>query len=224
LEKWIPKEKKKSSMAANVRKADKLPESAGMIEGVNTNKGIKISGGTIGDYYKTLAVFCDDVLEKKDKIRRCHDDGDLSMYAIYVHALKSALANIGADILSQDAYDLEMAEGQGNTAFIEANNEHFLLKLEQLLDNIKNALSKYDANIKDAPITVTAQLKAALADLKSALEDFDADAMNKIVDNLMNLTQGTEINTAIRKISDNILMCEYDEAATLLDQFLREML
>jgi len=140
LEKWIPKEKRAGSAdkAANTNESG-LP--AIEIEGLDVKKGFHLTGGKIEYYYETLAAFYEDGLERIMEIKKCLDTGNLDLYTIHVHALKSASASIGSDKIPEAAYLLETAGKTNDLAFIEANNESFLLELKQLLNHINNTLS-----------------------------------------------------------------------------------
>jgi len=223
LERWIPKEKQTYSMtrgkATNIHT---LPLTAIGIEGIDIKKGIHLSGGTAEHYYETLAVFYEDVLERKEEIRKNLDAGNLPLYITHVHALKSASANIGADKVSEAAYALEMAGYQENVSFLEANNEHFLFMLEQLLNNISNTLSLHSENNGKPCAFVSEQFKIDLANLKTALEYMDVKAINKTVDNLLKSMCPDDVKAILRKISKHILMVEYDEANALIESLLHE--
>jgi CheY-like chemotaxis protein len=221
LEKWIPKEKQIRSAAESSR-TNKPSMTVAAIEGLDVNKGIRLSGGTIEYYYETLAVFLEDGLKKINEIRKCLNTGELPMYVTHVHGLKSASANIGAEKLSEAAYALEMAGIRRDLSFIETNNNHFLMMLEQLLSNINNALSSCGANNGKADgFFDTGQLKTELVKLKSALEDMDGGAINRAIDILLRSACADDIKAAIRKISKHILMAEYDEADALIKSLLK---
>ena len=99
-----------------------------------------MTGGTADFYIVTLRAFLKDGVERTAEIKKCLEKGDLPLYTIHVHTLKSSLKIIGADSLSQTAYALENAGKNADKAYIDANNDIFLMKLQKLLDNINNVL------------------------------------------------------------------------------------
>ena len=137
------------------------------------------------------------------------------MYTTYVHGLKSAAAIIGADELSEAAKALEMAGHNGDTAFIDTHNAGFIQALEALLGSINGMISeaKRDFSLE----TDTEALKSKLAELKSALETLNAGVMYQSIESLLKLTKGSDINATVRKISDRVLMSEYDKALALIE-------
>ena len=187
------------------------------IEGLNIKKGISMSGGDIELYIDALYAFCTDAGEKIDEIEDSLKSGDLPLYATYVHGLKSAAAIIGADELSEAAKALEAAGKSEDSAYIEANNAGFLSALNSMLDSIKKALCgvKKDSHFDDK------RFKANLSALRTALDILDARAMNGIVRELQQSAGADEVvNEAVRRISDNILMGEYDETVALIKELL----
>ncbi|MCL2319695.1 MAG: ATP-binding protein [Treponema sp.] len=221
LEKWIPKEKQisftgdKSAQAA----VDKNYKSQGFgIEGLDTGKGISMSGGLLDNYFDTLSVFYRDGLEKLAEIAKCLEAHDLLLYTIHVHGLKSAAALIGADELSKMAYDLEMAGERGDMAFINAQNPVFLQALESLLRSINCVISQ----VKTEAVLEPAALKPKLTELKTALSTLDAGTMNSLVESLLKQTRATNAYAPITQIADKILISEYDEAAALIESLMQD--
>jgi len=225
LEKWIPKEKQTGVSFAQ-RSEDTGIEDPWLacidIDGLDTNKGVRRTGGTAEYYYQTLNAFYGDGAKKIDDIKGSLDKGDMPLYTIHVHAVKSASANIGADKISEAAYALEMAGQQGDLAYIEANNGAFLSEMERLLGDIGLALSLRDANsVTLADPQEIERFNAELTRLKAALEAMDAGEINRSADMLLR-SACDEDKATIRKISNYIVMFEYDEAAALIDSLLTE--
>jgi len=216
LEKWIPKEMQEHSVAKTAKLQTSTTPIELEIEGIDVNKGIRLSGGTLEHYYDTLATFHENGLEKIDEIKKCLETKNLSLYTTFLHALKGASGSIGADELSKLAQSLENAGQQEDLAFIEANTNGFLLELEQLLNNIANVLPLHNTNENAMS---DAEFKKELIKLKTALEQMDASVFNQTVDELLKLTHN---ETIIKNISKHILIAEYDEAINLINSVLQE--
>ena len=215
LEKWIPKSKREAPVKAQPRAA----YAPVMIEGVDTNRGIAISGGTLDYYIETLATFRDDGYERIPILNECLKNNDRLLYATYVHALKSAAGGIGASELSQNAAELEAIAKNGDMAEIKLYNAEFVKKLALLLDKINKAIAEYNENRVSAPVDAEA-FRAGLLRLKEALDNMDADTVNRTADQLQKAAGN---NAAVRAIGDKILMAEYEEASALIDGMLGEV-
>jgi PAS domain S-box-containing protein len=224
LEKWIPKEKQKittTEEGKNTAQKERKTDSGIRIEGIDAVRGIALSGGTIDQYLDTLALFCRDGPEKINELNKCLETNDQALYTIYVHALKSALANIGARALSEAARILEEASDNEDSDFVEKQNPAFLADLQSLLDRINNVLTSFRKNTGEKTKEVNGETtRTDLAKLKTAINDLDAGSINDIIEGLRQSTQGDAIETVIEDISDNVLIAEYDRALELIDDLL----
>jgi HPt (histidine-containing phosphotransfer) domain-containing protein len=146
------------------------------------------------------------------------------LYTIHVHALKSAAANIGADLLSGAARDLEAAGEQRDLDFIKTHTPLLLGSLELLLKNILGALSarKNKAGDEKNGFADADTLINKLSELKTAIEILDAGKMNRTVHDLLALKLSDDTSGAVKDISRSILMAEYNEALTLTEGMLQE--
>ena len=224
LEKWIPREKQMGSVVKSRKPVNdnNTGQKTLSIEGLDVTKGIIYSGGTAGYYLETLATYLDDGQKKKEEIKKCLAEGNLKLYTTYVHALKSASANIGATLLSEAAYALEMAGNREDISFIEANNASFITDLEQVLANIETALASADSDDESGSPTITVQDREKLATLKTALERLDYEVINKTIEGLLVSAYTKNLRTMVRNISNSILMFEYNEAIVMIDTVLQQ--
>ena len=224
LEKWIPKEKQKNITNNDASIAKEQDISMGIeIEGVDIKRGIFLSGGTIDLYLETLAIFYKDGLKKINEIKSSLETGNLPLFTIYIHSVKSASANVGAGELSEAAKVLEMAGEQNDSDFIRTNIDEFVSALELLLRNVNNLLAEHKGNTGGGENTCDeAQLKSEFNKLKEALNSLDAGTINKTIDNLRIVTQSEDIRGLVQTISEKILICEYEEAIELIEVFLQE--
>jgi len=222
LTKWLPKSKQEK-LDAKAITADAGGQEAVeiKIDGVDVKKGISMTGGTLKGYMQTLAVFRKDGLQKRDEIRKSLETGNYLLYTTYVHALKSALANIGASELSKSAKALEFAGKQKDFAFINSNNSQFLMDLGNLLESLKNALSS-DSNDGNKVYFDFELLRTELNMLREALESLDSTAIDKTVDNLREYAQTDKIGSGIENILQSVLIGEYDEAISMIDNLMKK--
>ena len=218
LFKWIPEDKWEE---AKVSGAKKKQETGYCIEikGVNVNRGIATTGGTIEKYLRTLAIFYVDCLEKSKGIRACLDTADLRLFTIHVHALKSASANIGAEGLSEAARVLEEAGKEENVALVRSKSPHFLADLDALLNSINAVLSKTNEEEQNIAVDMEA-LKGELCRLKEAIVSFDSRSIRKGTDYVRKYTFVADIGATIDSVLQNLLIGDYDRAVALIDSIL----
>jgi len=148
LDKWIPNEKKEkgapiagessrlSHVESSFRSVGELQPLFPNIPGVDTEKGISMTGGTETGYRKVLSAFCNDALKRLPFIQTAPQADGLQLFVTNVHALKSASASIGAEEISVLAAKLEAAGREGNTTFLEENLTEFCGLLSELVKMI----------------------------------------------------------------------------------------
>ncbi|MCL1875813.1 MAG: ATP-binding protein [Synergistaceae bacterium] len=225
LGKWIPKEKQIKSEEGNgkvIKAKDRGISNDIVINGIDVNKGIAMTGGRVDGYLKILDVFYKDGVEKIKEIRMCMEMGDLPLYATHVHALKSASASIGANKLSEIAMSLELAGNNGDISFIKSNNDRFMNELEVLLNNIKHAISNdamTEKNISQEGISFEL-IKKNLENLRDALNDMDTIMADRIINDLTSESLGVEVKEILSQIEQHVLMCDYDDAISKINSLI----
>ena len=222
LETWIPREKQ---IRVEIRKNgfdDHGPEIEKTInleiEGIDMTKGMRRVGGSLQAYLGILNVFGKDGIQKIEEIKSCTAAGNLKLYTIYVHALKVALANIGADALSKQAQALENAGNNEDMAYISDSGNEFIQNLEILLSNITVFLMGHESKAATGgsgrPMSQK-DIARELANLKTALLNFDLAEIDKASAALRSAA-----NTKLDGILNKVLVGEYDSAIEDIDKML----
>ena len=220
--KWIPKEKRKRKETVNSDSSPPLPPI--VIPGVDTAKGIAMTGGAEAGYRTVLSLFRADAEERLLLLQTAPDAVKLPEFVTQVHALKSASASIGAAQVSAQAAELETAGKSGDLAFIQHNLGNFAENLAELAKNIRAALGINSETEVAASGEAAASLEAAaplLRDLEDALvaQKASSDILN-ILDELNGKPQDQKTKEALEKISFQVLMSEFDNALQTLKEIL----
>ena len=93
--------------------------------------------------------------------------------------------------------------------------------MELLVSNINSGVELQKELMKETDDSSnTAQLKTELLEMKAAIETLNAGDMNKIAKRLQSLPLDDNQMSAVRNIAKKILIAEYSEAATLIDELL----
>ncbi len=90
--------------------------------GVNIEMGLDYCAGDEDFYREMLQMFRDQGPGKGEEIAALYEQGDWGEYAVKVHALKSTSLTIGAEALSAQAKELELAGKRGDADFIRARH------------------------------------------------------------------------------------------------------
>jgi len=121
------------------------------INGVDTSKGIAMTGGTVEGYRQVLSMFRKDADERLQKLRFFLYEGlsagkgkfpekHLSSLSTQIQALKSASATIGAADVSDEAARLDAAVKNKDVVFLYENLPVFIELLAELVKNTRAAI------------------------------------------------------------------------------------
>ena len=222
LDKWIPKDKREKLIeeeSSPVQRSYSL-----LIPGVDTIKGITMTGGTVDLYMQVLSLFRKDAQERISVLKTAPSEGTLRLFITQVHALKSASAALGAADLSDRAAQLEAAGKAGNMNFIQENLHEFTVHLEELADNIGAALDLYgkgtepgsSAASAEKSATDTSALVPLFNELADALHNRNTSAIDNIMESLAEQEPDSAMQEMLDQLSDTVLIAEFDSALNIL--------
>lgn len=83
-----------------------------------------------------LRLFCVQSAEKREEIVSLYESANWTDYAIKVHALKSTSLTIGAEALSAQAKELELAGKRGDADYIQEHHDGLLRAYDELCAHI----------------------------------------------------------------------------------------
>ncbi|GHV32927.1 hypothetical protein FACS18949_05490 [Clostridia bacterium] len=210
LERWLPREKQMPVQEPMRVHEEPAPLN---IKGVDVAKGIEYSGGSAEYYIKVLETFRRNGYAYIKTIKACLESGDLSLYTISVHALKSASANIGADDVSAAAFDLETAGKRGDSQYVSVNTPTFLDSLEKLMSSIIWALNEKDSLARSDSGVSIVDLNEMLTRLAAAADDFDIDVCEEISTRLSAAEWGDAERPLVEDIGKNLLRGDFGAVA-----------
>jgi signal transduction histidine kinase/CheY-like chemotaxis protein len=233
IARWIPEGKK--VRGASVRWEGPVKGAGFEISGVDAQKGIAATGGTVEGYRNVLKSFRKDAEERLPLLRdfavddKSHGNNDrqdaekkLAAFVTQVHALKSASASIGAAKVSEEAARLEaagkaaLAGSVEDTAAIRETLPAFIERLTALAEGIRSAMNNETITVNNedaASIVHSSPLIAHLLDeLAAALEAQKADDIDRLLGELDRQNLDGEMRKALDSVSDDVLMAEYGKA------------
>ncbi|MCR5097400.1 MAG: response regulator [Lachnospiraceae bacterium] len=179
---YLPEEKVRimdASETSEEELEEALPDWLLECEGLDTDEGVKNSGGTEG-YMTVLTGFYAAINEKADEIQGYYDSGDNENFTVKVHALKSSARIIGAAELSEKARLLEAAGKEGDTGYINENTEDML----RLYRSYRDILSPIDAASEDLPEIPADTLEEAYEAVAEFTEAQDYECVRMVLDSL----------------------------------------
>jgi signal transduction histidine kinase/CheY-like chemotaxis protein len=222
LEKWISRRKRRA--ISSQKPVDTAPDTAVSlpnIEGVDTSVGLLRVGGLEKTYRRLLDVFLRDMKHRLALLKKPAPD-DLKAFTTHVHAMKSGLANIGAQALSELSGLLEAAGHRGDLAFIHEHLDDFCTKLSSLSEQIGKAIS--DKRSREAlrvsgEETNDPRWNQGIARLSAALKAEDIDDMDESLAFLQSLPLPPDgkRQALVSEVAELILISEFGQALQMIE-------
>jgi HPt (histidine-containing phosphotransfer) domain-containing protein len=188
------------------------------IPGVDTARGIAMTGGKEVFYHRVLDLYQKDAYERLPNLQTVPEADAMNNFITHVHSLKSASGSIGAAGLSAEAAALEAAGKAGNLAFIKDNLPGFAKHLTELAENIRAALGSAQVSRLESSSLIAH--RPLLIDLQAALKSKNAVEIDRITDELNQKQLDPGIKETLEKISDDVLMTEFDDALKSIEELL----
>ena len=145
------------------------------------------------------------------------DVTDIESFIITVHGIKSALANIGEEKLSDIALKLEKAGREKNLKFIIAETPALINKLQSLIAEFKTIKQNSDIAASEEDLNL---LREKLRDVKSACSKLDKKTAKVVMNDLKQKSWPDNINTVLEEITVQLLHSDFEEAAAAVDSFI----
>jgi PAS domain S-box-containing protein len=142
----------------------------------------------------------------------CRGDDDVPVFIINIHAMKSALANIGENSLSEEASKLEQIARENNVKLIMSALPEFLNSLNQLIERMKpteEAEEGFAIGEGEA-----SYLQEKLAVFQEACVSLDKKRAKEALAQIRQKTWPKPVRDQISVIGEYLLHSEFDEAAT----------
>jgi len=140
-------------------------------------------------------------------------EGDLRLFTINVHAMKSALANIGETSASKRAFALELAGKEQNRSFIKTHARSLIdsIRLIEARMQLESENTASDDDIDEN----TEFLQEQLQIISKACAIYDERPVNAALEALKRLSWKKDTKVLIDKIAEQVLYGDFDEAGKL---------
>ncbi|MCL2243220.1 MAG: ATP-binding protein [Treponema sp.] len=162
----------------------------------------------VRDAEKALALI-DSIYQNK-----CRRTDDFSMLVINVHAMKSALANIGEQQLSDEALKLEMAGREKNIDLILAEIPVFLNSLQNVINkNKKKSESEDIESVDENSKEYKNLLREKLIIIQAACARYDKKLAKETLAELKQVSWSPAIKERLNIIAEHLLHSDFEEAS-----------
>ncbi len=182
-------------------------------EGISVPEGIRNSGG-ISNYIFSLNMFLDTVDENAKVLKNAIENGNLRLFTIKVHSLKSSARIIGAMDLSNLAASLEEAGNKGNSPFIDELAPKLLSDYESFKERLSGLRENPDKG--DLETISPEDLKEAYEALSEVISRMDYDGAESILNELHRYVLPEEDDRRIREMEKMLKKLDWDGMEALM--------
>jgi len=144
---------------------------------------------------------------------------DVYTYTVSVHAMKSALANIGENELSDFASRLEQAGRGKNTETMLEETPMFINALKAVIEKVKPK-EKNEKIVEDESGDTLAHLREKISFIQKACSGFDKKTAKKTLDELKHTKWSPKTTELLNTITEYLLHSDFEEAAKKCVSFL----
>ena len=203
----------------------KMLESAG----IKTHSGIQYCGGDKDFYGELLTKFAKDAKTKAEEINEFFQKEDMDNYGILVHALKSTAKMIGANVLSEQAKQMEDAAKKHDEEYIKDNHAELLAQYKQLVGSIFGALSLKQTDVNASteekkPEISTEDLLFWLTELIGELNTFEMDRVEPLLEKINGHSyQGDDLEVLLEDIQKEVDDFEFSSAVEKVQALINKM-
>ena len=172
------------------------------------------------------AIFARDAEKVLAKLKSIHTyayrrTDDIRLFVINVHAIKSALANIGETELSAIALKLEQAGREEDIPVLRAETPVFLEALRTVIEKNKPKEDDGDTVEEDSEY-IRAYLKGKLFAIQKACEEYDEKTADMALAELRKAKLPRSIRELLDIIAGHLLHSDFEEAASLARDYAKD--
>jgi len=178
------------------------------------NVGLSYAGSE-EQYVKFLKRYFSMIQGKTKRIKQCCEREDIEEYTMEVHALKSNSRLIGAISLADEAEYLEQCGMSGNVEEIKKKTPQLLKSFKALKELFSFIISKEEQEKGDLKISPE-ETKEVYKEIIEALEEFDIDTADYLLDSMMNYELSEAQSEYIFRAKKKVVDFAYDKAMEVM--------
>ncbi len=189
LIKYLPKElieKRPKEEVIELEKDLRLPEELVWlydVKGLSVDDGIKANAGVL-NYIMSVKLFYETIDDNAEVIKNAYDNGDIKLFTIKVHALKSSARIVGALGLSDKCAKMEEAGNKEDLEYIESHKEDLFNTYAEFKTSLKQLETPLAEDTKDKELIDENELSDAINALKELVEAMDYDGVETVLNGL----------------------------------------
>jgi PAS domain S-box-containing protein len=187
------------------------------IPDVDSQKGLSLYAGNTGVYLSLLRSYVANTPILLEKLRVVTEN-TLPKYNVSVHGLKGSSANIGAESIREQAFELEKISREGNLQGVWALNGKLIADTKLVIANIEAWLKQYDASKEKKPVR-KAPDRELLKQLRQSCKKYDIRGADKIL-SVLESSDYEQDADLVSWVRNQIEISNFTEAAQKLEEVL----
>lgn len=222
VERYLPQEKIEYIDGSDYEEdIEEVPE----IDGINSEKSINILGSKKA-FIKEVKKFYANIEPNIITLKECENSNDIENYEKNIHDIKVNARTIAADEIAYMAQYLEQCCKELNIFELKSKSYEFIENYKVLKENIKTAFGEIGEDNDIVSVTDrkfdAEDVKKNLQDLLDAMDAFDLDKADKIVEKLAYCNFGSYL-AEYKHIELCISSVDFVEAKVAITQLLEKL-
>jgi PAS domain S-box-containing protein len=210
---FIPKPIDMRQLDAVLRKFIRGKRPSGIVEAANPGPSPKLAEIFVRDAAKAVGTLAS-IYEK----RGAYADDDIRLYTINVHAMKSALLNVGEKDLSEAAFRLEQAGRANDTDVMNAETAVFLDKLRATIEK----LTPRQENNGETAQEDRGFLRERLALIMRACGECERKTVKDAIVELRQREWSRPTREMLGTMAENLLNGDFEEVANIAKEIINQ--
>ena len=169
---------------------------------------------------EVIKVYVRSSKEVLERICVAFESENLKDYATEVHGVKSASKSIGAELLSEEAKELEFAGKDENLNFIKLHHYNFMQSYSSMIEELREALDKLEPKkeVQDKKPVTEDIFHTAIASIREKLSEWEVKEAANIANELSEYQLNEESEEILNQLIDHIEMYDFDLAESSLSE------
>jgi CheY-like chemotaxis protein len=186
------------------------------VEGLDVTAGLKNVAGNRNSYVKSLRMLKDKIPEANERINNSLLKSDMDRARLYLHTMKSSLANVGFTAPSKLAADLEHAVIQKDENFYDHNISAFSDTLEDIGKALEKIFAKEGAAVSFARSGNEDEFLKMLREILEEFDNFRFMEAKEQADSMTQIDFGQKKNKTVSDIVLALDSFDYDKATGII--------
>jgi signal transduction histidine kinase/CheY-like chemotaxis protein len=226
MAKWIPPEKRVTPAPGSperITETTALPTKLSVdikIDGVDTARGIAMTGGSEESYRNVLGAFHKDILDRLSLFAFPPDAEKLPLFTAHAHALKSAAATIGAAEVSKIAAELEIAGKAEDLPRIGELLPGFYRDLKKMAEQLGTIPDRDAVPGWKGTIEIPSQYISLFTRLAEALKQEDISIIQRSLSELQGKLFDGKTRETLAAVSNAVLVAEFEDALITVNKLI----